>query len=543
MDTAIENEREGHSPGQPAAALGRTVGRGATWMLGATVLAKGAALVSQIVLGFLLSEGDFAVFGVAIALSGVVQVFRDGGVREVLIQRGPAEYPSLAGSVFYLAGAMNMGAAAVIAGLALALTAIKGLPESYGDPRLPAMLLVIALSIPLATPAAVLQAKLRLDLRFEALSRIALGSALVRNAAIIVLALWLKSPMAFVWPLVLVAVLESAWSYLATRDAPWLRRAEVARWGGLLRSGVWMIAQTLANVMLDVASFAVIGLIMPKEPVGLYVFAYTWIAQVGTLLGFALQQVLFPALVRLKEEPERLRAAVRRAQGVQMMLGAAASIGLAVVMDPLEGLIWQGRWDGAVAAVMILGAFFPFRVTFGLSTAVMMARGRFKGLAGLTAMEGVLVVGAGAAGAALHGSAEGVAWWTGGALLVGRVLCTYLAFRDLPLTFRDVAGAMAPPWILAVAAGAAVLWAEAQIVLGAHARGWFNFAGATAGARLGELARLLVLGAGFTALYGGLARLVLPGVVGEVCEALPGRLGSIARRAAFMRAGSKGGDA
>lgn len=526
---------ESVAPGTTQKALGATVGRGASWMVAATILTKVAAFVTQILLGWWLSNGDFAVFGVTIALSGFVQIFRDGGVREVLVQRGPADYRDLAPAVFGLAGIMNLFAAALMGGAGAAIWWMQKhrpewLSETYADPYMPWMLAIIAVTLPMNTPVAVLQGKLRLDLKFDTLSHISLGSAVVRNGGTILLAWWLRNPLAFVIPLLGVAVLESVWSYLATRDAPWMRGMGVKYWRELLASGVWMIIGAVSNTLMDVASFGVIGMILSKQLTGEYFFAYYWIANVGTILGFTVQQVLFSAFARLKDEPERFAAAVRRAQGVQMMLGAAASLGIACVMEPLERLLWQGKWSGAVVAVMILGLFFAFRVTFGLSAAVLMAQGKFKKLAWLTAIEGVGVVGCGTLGALLHGTVEGVAWWTGGSLLVTRILCTGISLKPLGISWVEVFKGMFPAWLLACVAAGLAISADYYGDLPERLSVWFGMIHNPAWReRCVDVIRIMVVGGVFAVAYAALCRVVLAGVVREVCQALPGPAGRLSR--------------
>jgi O-antigen/teichoic acid export membrane protein len=504
-------------------------------MVAATMLTKVAAFVTQILLGLWLSNGDFAVFGVTLALSGFVQIFRDGGVREVLVQRGLKEYHELAPAVFGLAGLMNLAAAILMGGAGLTIWWMQQyrphwLSETYADHHMPWMLGVIALTLPLNTPIAVLQGKLRLDLKFDTLSHIALGVAVVRNGGTILLAWWLKNPMAFVLPLLAIAVLENLWSYLAARDTPWLRGLGVKHWKEMLSSGVWMIIGAISNTLLDVASFAVIGLILSKQLTGEYYFAYYWIANIGTVLGYTIQQVLFSAFARFKDERERFASAVRRAQGVQMMLGAAASLGVACVMEPLERLLWHGKWSGAVVAVMILGLFFAFRVTFGLSAAVLMAQGKFKKLALLTGVEGIGVVGCGAIGALLHGTVEGVAWWTGGSLLLTRVVCTIISLRPLGIGTLEVLRGMFPAWILACVAAGIALSADYYAQLPERLEALFVSVQALSWReRWVDIARIIAVGGMFALLYAALCRVMLASVVREVCSALPGPVGRLAR--------------
>lgn len=512
-------------------------------MVFGTALAKGAAFIAQIVLGWLLLQEDFGLYFTALAVAGFVQVMRDGGVREVLVQRGAAAYANLAGPVFWLALAMNVAAGAILAGLA---PVIAGL---YEEPRLTPLLLVIAVSLPLSTPAAILLAKLRIDLRFGVVSRISIVSAIARHGGTIALAYWLKSPMAFVLPLILVAVVEWAWAWWATREErpPWMKAARVREWIGLLKAGYWMIVQTLANVLLDVGSFAVLGLIVTQAVVGTYGFAFNWIAQVGVLLSFNMQQVLFPALTRVQDDPARLRDATLRSLRALMLVAAISCLGLAAVMEPLEKLLWHGKWEAAVVPVMVLGVFFAFRVSFGLCAAVLMAAGRFRAFSFLTMAEGVGVMAAGAIGAAIHGDATGIAMWTGAQLAIGRLVATVIVLKPLGIGAGEVLRAGVPAWLLATLAAAAAVMVDrsggvqsvlAGIDVARLVSGW----GASLkwAQRLDSIAtegaRMLVISMACAGLFAVAARVLIAGQVSEALDALPGRVGRPVRAILRLRA-------
>lgn len=515
--------------------MGHTVGHGMGWMVLGTVLAKGAAFIAQIALGIILLPEQFGVYFTALAIAGFVQVVRDGGVREVLVQRGEAHYASLAGPVFWLAMAMNLGAGLLLAGVAPALSRL------YGQPLTP-LLLVIALSLPLGTPAAVLQCRLRIDLRFGVLSRIQMVSALVRHGSTITFALVGLGAQSFVLPLILVAIVEGVWSFWATRGVrpPWMLAPRVGTWIGLLRTGWWMIFQTLANILLDVGAFAVLGLIVSNAIVGVYGFAFNWIAQVGVLLSYNMQQVLFPALTRIAAEPVRFRDATLRALRALMLVGAISCLGLAAIMDPLETLLWRHKWDDAVLPVMILGVFFAFRVSFGLCAAVLMSQANYRAFGVVTLLEGLGVVAGGAIGAWASGSAVGIALGTGIALCVGRLAGTGVVLGRIGIPFSRVITAVLPAWALATLAAAAAVGADRFLGLGAWLESIWpaGSADSVLGARLAKYAhpafvegtRLVFLGAACGLLFLAMARLVIPRQLADTLSAMPARLARPARR-------------
>ena len=546
---ALPPPQTGKIESEVPAAMGRTIGRGATWMVLASLGGKGLAFAAQIVLGIWLTSADYAVYGVALAISGFVAVFKDGGVREVLIQRGKSEYDNLLGPIFWLSTWMN-----ILAGMAIGLVAgviaylqsqePPVLPISYQNPWLPWMLVIVAVAIPIQSPSAILQARLRIDLRFSEYSRVTMWSALIRNITLVAGAWWLRNPLAFFIPMIIIGVYEGVAIYRLTRETPWRLSAKLHMWKDLLSIGGWMMLQTAANILFDLASFGVIGLFVPNVIVGNYVFAYTWITQTQTLIGYALMQVLFSALARLKDDLERFRWAIRRAQRVQMLLGSTASLGLAVIMRPLQSMIWGEKWVDCVSVVMILGAFFPFRVTFGLSNAAMLARGHFKELSLITLAEGIFIVAAAGLGASVDwtvngihfgGDANSIAWAVGISLILCRIAGTWLSLREIHITLLDIIKGMFPAWLVSLAAAGIALTATDKT----HANEFVHelVSNAHLNSRIADLVMVCLIGAIFSVLMAVFSRFLLRSSVEDVLGVLPVRFASLGRRVMFMPAG------
>src|SRR5690606_30758994 len=123
----------------------------------------------------------------------------------------------------------------------------------------------------------------------------------------------------------------------------------------------------------------VIGFIVSTTIAGAYFFAFQLVSQIGAVLSSNVQQVLFPTLTRLQEEPERLRSATLRTLRAFSFLAAPVAIGLAVTIGYIEQVVWQGKFAAdAVPAAQILCLFFAFRLTNGLTISVLKARGAFR---------------------------------------------------------------------------------------------------------------------------------------------------------------------
>jgi|GEM_PF-801843 len=455
--------------------MGKHVGRGALWMMSATILGKFVTSLAQLVLGWILAPEDFGLFAMAWGIARFLTICQDGGVRELLVQRGPGEYAALRGRVFWLAMAFNFAVGALILAAAPLLAT-----HVYEESRLVPLMWVLALAIPLGTPGSVLQAKLRLDLRFKATSAIITFSSLLRQISTVCLAMVGTGAMSFAIPAVLCAVFESVAAWRVSRDAPWLDRPMVREWPSLLGATKWLLFSSVSLVILDQGPLLVIAPVMNAagdsagvESTGHFFWAYQMTAQLSVLLSSNIYLVLAPALQRFINEPARLReASIRALQGI-MLVGAIASVLLGVVMDPLEGLLFGGKWAEATAAVFIFGLVFPFKIPQGVTHAIQIAKGRFKENAISLLLEGLLFTAAAAAGAwfatkahdGAGSTAARIAIYAAVAMAIGRVGVTLWVMSRLGATKRRTMAVMFGPWLVAVLSALAAVGADRALDL------------------------------------------------------------------------------
>lgn len=467
-----------------APALGASVGRGAMWMVLSTVGGKGLSFVAQIFLGWLLGKDDWGIYGIALSIAFFLQVFRDGGVRQMLVQRGHAEYESLAGPVFWMATAFNMATAVLLA------AASPVVAWAYHDPRLVGLLLVMALSVPLSSPSVVSSARLRIDLRFGDLARMTLWSSVIRYGGSVALAYAHMGPLAFVIPIPVMAAFESVYCQWKTGERPWRRAAEMHRWPELFGRSKWLVLLAAAMVALDLSDYPVIGLYLTPETVGLYYFAYQLVAQTGALLAANIENVLLPALSRLGDERERRRQAVIRALRTLGLLASPASLILGALISPLEQLLWHGQWAAASPSVQILALFYPARAVFVVASSYLLAAGRFKAAGLLILGLGLGRMGAAAAAALFTREATGVSWFIGVYVGVSCLAGLWYALHSAGIGWRDLASSLVPPWLMSAAAGAAAL-GVLRLLPGLHALPALMVGGVVAGVVFAVGARVL----------------------------------------------------
>lgn len=540
MTTAAEDPSEALAAGAEAS-MSTRVRRGVLWFASNMLLGRGLSLLAFVVLGLILDKDVFGVWATAFALSVFAQFFKDGGVVSLIPQRGEKEYESIIGPVFWMATAFNVGVALVLSGMA----------AFAENDQISMILLVIALAVPLGTPASVFMATLQMQLRFATISRIYMGSSLVRNITLVAGALAGLGPMSFVIPMVVAAVFESTAGFIATRKQPWLRGPSFARWPELFRAGKWLIVMVLAYAGLNQGGYLALALLASEEQVGVFFFAYQLVLQVDTMLNYGVGFVLFGAFAKINDEPARQQAAGLRAARALAIVAAPATIGLAVVFLPLERMIWGGKWSDAGPAAMILSVFCTWRIVFAIPATAVAARGHWRYYALTTLAGGAGTILAMFAGAWVSPTADaaGVAMGLSMPFVVGGLYV--LGMSRLGISPARSIGAVLTPWLVGVAAGAATLGAAhlgaawisgietAVAGVGVRAASWAGLSpelAARAGASAAAGATLLLLGALFAKLYLVGLRVLTPGAVRDALALAPQRLRPHAERFLMMRA-------
>jgi PST family polysaccharide transporter len=313
----------------------------------------------------------------------------------VLEQRG-SRFDVFVGPVFWMMLALNTVTAVVIAAMARPVARLYDIPELAG------VIQLFAISIPLSVVPSVLGVRLAVNLRFRELSTLQVISAMNRNLLLIFFAWDGFGPRSFLLPLLITNVIDSGMFWAVTRYSPWTRHPNFPIWPELFRSGRWVLLGTFAIGIGNNGAYLLLGKILPSAVVGIFFFSYQLVIQLGTLLSDNVYQVLVPIFVRIANDAPRVRAAVPRALTVVVLIGAAASLSIAAIYEPLERALWHGKWSASSHSIYVLAAMWPAVAGVSVLRALQMATGRFQSW-GLVTISGAAMSIAGTAAGAYVG--------------------------------------------------------------------------------------------------------------------------------------------
>lgn len=300
-----------------------------------------------IALARLVAPVDFGLFAIAATFTGLLVLFKDGGVETALVSHGTVrddEWAAL-GSLTCVYGL----------GLALACAALGPiLARVYGEPRLAVALLPVALAFVFHGLDVQPSAQLLRAHRFQAHAAVELAAIFLGWAATVALA-WRGAGY---WALFATEPITAA-GLLAGHAAAarWRPRFSFA-WGPARRflhfsrtvSGVRALGYASRNV-----DNLILGLAAGPLSLAYYNRAFRLIGLPQEGIGLSLNRLAVPTLSRLREQPAEFVRAFRHLTLTSIALGLPVVAFLLVSAPEIVAVVYGPRWEAVVPLLRLLG--------------------------------------------------------------------------------------------------------------------------------------------------------------------------------------------
>ncbi len=423
--------------------LAQRTSRGFAWLLMQTLGSKAFSAVGQIFLAHLLAPHDYGLVALAYTACTIPGMLRQTGVPQVLVQK-QSRFPRWANAGFWMELYLGLGAAILMV-LAAPIAAVLFHTRDVVGP-----ILVVASSALISPLAAVPGADLTRRLEFRSLALVGLAYNILAMAISVLLAALHFGVYSFVIPLPVCSALRAvAFWRLARPRIRW--NPQFRRWWGLAAGSGPLLGASFCAVTIFTAQNLSLGLFHSKEMMGDYFFAWNLASQVVQLLATNLSGVLFPALSTLQNDPQRQLGAFLRAARAMALLAVPICILEIIFARPGVELIYGVKWLPAVPMVQYFAAASVFTLLAGLAQNLLSAQGRFLLQLRWAAIAAVLYIPVGFVVGMKYGAVALVAT----TLVYGFIntpIGMFLAVRRGGGRARDVAGVLAPPCLLGLAA-------------------------------------------------------------------------------------------
>lgn len=179
-------------------------------------------------------------------------------------------------------------------------------------------------------------------------------------------------------PLVFAAFFRSVTSAWFTRNQDWTFRPKLEAIQEIFAEARWSLGGTAASALLRRSDYVVLGLLTPTRFVGVYFFAYQLAFVTVSFIWQALSKVLIPSFGRVADNPRVREGALIGGVQVVSLFATPAAIMLGLIIEPLEELLWNGRWTAAVTPIQIFSLFAATEMCLIVIQMVIQSMGAFR---------------------------------------------------------------------------------------------------------------------------------------------------------------------
>ena len=327
-------------------ALINKVVSGVKWSAVSQVGRQATQLFTTIILARLLSPSDFGLVGMALVVTGFINIFKDLGTSAAIIQQKDLS-EKLLPSIFWV----NVGFGLTATFLLFLLAPLGGI--LYQEPGVVAVLRVLSPSFLISGMGILHQALLERSLAFDSLAKLEVTSAIAGAVVGIVLALLNFGVWSLVFQ-VLTSVFAS--TLLLWMSSPW-RPQWVFHWkevGAVSRFSLNLTGFSIFNYFSRNADYLLIGRFLGAQELGYYTLAYRILLFPIQNISAVIGRVLYPVLSAFQDDNSRFASAYLKVIRSIGLVTFPLMMGVLALARPFVLTFFGAKWEPVILLVMIL---------------------------------------------------------------------------------------------------------------------------------------------------------------------------------------------
>lgn len=327
-------------------------------------------LTSTLVLARLLKPTDYGIVAMVMAVTGFAGLFRDLGLSSAIIQRDKLTHEQLS-TIYWI----NVALGALLTVVVASMSPLVG--WFYGRPELNMVTAIVSLSFIIGSFGAQPGALLTRKMLFGRLAVAQLAGALVGLTVSIVMAL---NGFSY-WALVVGALAGGIITTILLNSLCGWRPGVAVRGAGvrsLLKYGASITAFDIVNYFQRNLDNILLGRFWGADALGLYSRAYALLMFPIQNIRGPINAVAFPAMSRLQNQPDLLRAYYVRVTSLLAFISMPVAALLFVISKPLIDLLLGPAWSGVAPIFSFLAVAAFIQPTSGLAGSLLLSMGRSR---------------------------------------------------------------------------------------------------------------------------------------------------------------------
>lgn len=331
--------------GAPAEFTGGTAVSGVRWSLAAVLARQGFQMVCALVLARLLGPDSYGIISAATIYVTLAALFLDQGLSAALVQQHEVTRRAAGATA-----TLNLGIASLIGGATVLVA--PGVAAFFRADAVAALLLPLAISIPVKGLAITPRAMLSRNLLLRQVSRADIAGAAVGAAAGISAAMLGAGYFALAFQVLATDVVTAVLLLVAARGPmPNFHVADVRP----------MMAFSLSVFLTNCLAYfsrntdnILIGRVLGLAPLSLYSMAYRIMVIPVQLIGQTVHRIMFPVFSRASRDPEKVAEHLASSMRIVSMMVVPMMAYVACAAHPLVYLVLGDAWLPAAVLVSIL---------------------------------------------------------------------------------------------------------------------------------------------------------------------------------------------
>ena len=429
--------------------------RGVLWSYASYYGGKLLIFLSTVILARLLTKEEFGVAGYALVAISSLDALTDLGVGSALIYY--RKDPDAAHTAFWL----GMGVS-----FALFVATFTGAPlvgDFFNDPRAIPVTRAMAFTFPLAAMGNIHDVLLRRELAFGRKFIPDVTKAFGKGLVTVLLALFGFGSWSLIFgqlagEVVAVIVL---WKVMPWRPSFKFIR-DLAR--ALLGYGWNIVAINMLSILLNNASYLLVGRFMGAAALGLYTLAFRIPEMLILQFCSIISRVIFPFYANMQDDIAGLKRGYIASTRFIMLITLPIGAGIALIAYPLVQAVFGSEWVDAAPVMQAIATFAVVSALAYNAGDVYKARGKPQILTWLTIVEIILLVPSLYYILNRYDSIALVGWVHAAVVFVISVIDIVIACRMLKVTFMEIIGALSPSVIASGIMALVVLGIMDQVV-------------------------------------------------------------------------------
>lgn len=305
---------------------------------------RSIGIVSTMVLARLLIPADFGLVAMAMSVIAIIELASAFSFELALIQKAAPEREH-----FDTAWTLNI----LIAFGGSCLTAALALPAAafYGDPRLPAVMVAIAVAWFLSGFENTGIANFRREMNFSAEFRWLAWRRVVSFVVVLFAAWFFRSYWALVIGMATGRLTGVVMSFVMH---PFRPRLSLSRARDLFSFSGWMLANNIVDVIFSRLPHLFVGRVFGAKTLGAYTVGSEISQLANTELVAPINRAMFPGYARLVGDPETFRRVCIDATAAILLVVLPVSVAVAVLAGPIVRVLLGEQWGQAVPIIHVL---------------------------------------------------------------------------------------------------------------------------------------------------------------------------------------------